>query len=241
MTLRTLVILSSHDYNWGRFAQIEFNLIAKQWGIPWQAESYAIAETPAKPLKGSCSPEVKKRFQLKLPATSPELVRLPRSFDLTQATSAERIVALSEKVHRPIVQNRFPELLERVLFWNIEEGANAFGQISSAVSGLIAQLLGGTEQGPSEPMAVEPVISNKRKGTVKIGRETKGRKGKGVTLVWEIPLDETGIAELAKDLKAKCGSGGTVKEGVIEIQGEHRDRIAQHLQSLGYQVKRVGG
>ncbi|MCU0723930.1 MAG: stress response translation initiation inhibitor YciH, partial [Planctomycetes bacterium] len=62
-------------------------------------------------------------------------------------------------------------------------------------------------------------------GVVRVGRETKGRKGKGVTTVAGIPLDAAGIEALARELKARCGAGGTVVRGVIEIQGEHRDAI----------------
>lgn len=78
-------------------------------------------------------------------------------------------------------------------------------------------------------------------GIVRVGRETKGRKGKGVTLVSGIPLPEQELKALAKKLKAKCGTGGTVKDGVIEIQGDQRDLLLEELRSQGYTVKRVGG
>lgn len=78
-------------------------------------------------------------------------------------------------------------------------------------------------------------------GIVRVGRETKGRKGAGVTVVSGAPLDGEGLRELAAALKRACGSGGTLKDGVIEIQGEHRDRIVALLQARGWTVKRVGG
>ena len=78
-------------------------------------------------------------------------------------------------------------------------------------------------------------------GIVRLIRETKGRKGKGVTLIQGVPLDIEGLKNLAKSLKQKCGSGGSVKEGVIEIQGDHRDMLEQELVGLGYKVKRAGG
>jgi predicted translation initiation factor SUI1 len=78
-------------------------------------------------------------------------------------------------------------------------------------------------------------------GSVRVGRETKGRRGKGVTLISDLPLDETRIADLATTLKSRLGTGGTVKDGRIEIQGDHRDRIISELEGLGYQVKRAGG
>lgn len=78
-------------------------------------------------------------------------------------------------------------------------------------------------------------------GTVRISLDTKGRKGKGVTVITGIPLNQDGLEALAKQLKRKCGAGGTVKDGVVEIQGDHRDGIMGELAKMGYNVKRAGG
>lgn len=78
-------------------------------------------------------------------------------------------------------------------------------------------------------------------GSVRVGRETKGRKGKGVTVITDLPLGGSELAELARELKKRCGSGGTVRDGVIEIQGEHRDFLVQELGRRGFRVKRSGG
>jgi translation initiation factor 1 len=78
-------------------------------------------------------------------------------------------------------------------------------------------------------------------GVVRLLRETKGRKGKGVTLITGVDLDDKGLKKLAKILKQKCGSGGSVKNGVIEIQGDHRDVLETQIAGLGYRVKRAGG
>ncbi|MBT3344416.1 MAG: translation initiation factor Sui1 [Gemmatimonadetes bacterium] len=78
-------------------------------------------------------------------------------------------------------------------------------------------------------------------GVVRVSRETKGRKGKGVTLITGLSLAGDQLQQLAKDLKARCGAGGTVKDGVIEIQGEHRDTLVQELINRGFQAKRAGG
>jgi translation initiation factor 1 len=76
---------------------------------------------------------------------------------------------------------------------------------------------------------------------VRVGRETKGRKGKGVTVVTGVPLSAAALEELGSRLKRLCGSGGTVKDGVIEIQGDHRDFLVQELAKLGWSVRRSGG
>jgi translation initiation factor 1 len=74
-----------------------------------------------------------------------------------------------------------------------------------------------------------------------VGRESKGRAGKAVTLVRNLQLSADDLAALAKSLRQNCGSGGTLKDGVIEIQGDHREKIAQLLKGLGYKVKVAGG
>jgi len=78
-------------------------------------------------------------------------------------------------------------------------------------------------------------------GIVRVSRETKGRAGKGVTLVRGVPFDDEALQALAKQLKAACGSGGTVKDGVIEVQGDHVDKLLPVLQARGFVVKRAGG
>src|ERR1700677_4760346 len=80
-----------------------------------------------------------------------------------------------------------------------------------------------------------------RPGAVRVGRETKGRAGKGVTTVTGLPLSASDLETLAGRLKKRCGSGGTVREGVIEIQGEHRDTIVSELAKLGWPAKKSGG
>lgn len=78
-------------------------------------------------------------------------------------------------------------------------------------------------------------------GVVRVSRETKGRAGKGVTLVRGVPLGDDELAALGKKLKAACGSGGTVKDGVIEVQGDHVDKVMVALVAQGFKVKRAGG
>lgn len=78
-------------------------------------------------------------------------------------------------------------------------------------------------------------------GNVKVARELKGRGGKTVTLVRGLALDAVALAALGKQLRSACGSGGTVKDGVIEIQGDHCDLVIENLKKLGHNPKRTGG
>ena len=78
-------------------------------------------------------------------------------------------------------------------------------------------------------------------GIVRVSRETKGRGGKAVTVVKGVPVDADALAAVGKQLKAACGSGGTVKDGVIEVQGDHCAPVIALLQKQGFTVKRAGG
>lgn len=86
-----------------------------------------------------------------------------------------------------------------------------------------------------------PITVAPSDGIIRIRRETKGRKGKGVTTITGIPLESEGLKLLAKRLKQLCGTGGSIKAGVIEIQGDHRETIKAELENAGYQVKFAGG
>lgn len=80
----------------------------------------------------------------------------------------------------------------------------------------------------------------KTDGVVRVSLETKGRGGKGVTLVKGLAMDPLALMQMGKQLRAACGSGGTVKEGVIEVQGDHVQGVMVMLQKLGHVVKRSG-
>ena len=92
-----------------------------------------------------------------------------------------------------------------------------------------------------DPAARLKTLSPAGPARVRVGRETSGRAGKGVSVVSGLPLPAADLEALATRLKKLCGAGGAVKDGVIEIQGDHRDRLVQELVRLGYEAKRAGG
>lgn len=113
-----------------------------------------------------------------------------------------------------------------------------------------SRLVYSTEQGKMCPKCGQPapgcrcrrtVPPPKGDGIVRVARETKGRKGKGVTVITGVPLSPSELKALGRELKQVCGSGGTVKNGAIEIQGDHRERLVEALKQRGFTVKRAGG
>jgi translation initiation factor 1 len=90
--------------------------------------------------------------------------------------------------------------------------------------------------------ARDPGLTERRaSGRVKVRREISGRRGKGVTTISGVPIDDAGLRELAGRLKKRCGVGGSVKDGVIELQGDHRDVAMEVLKADGYDAVLAGG
>jgi len=195
----------------GRAAELQFNAIAVRMGLPWQAQS--------------------------------------RTLDVTAETAFEveraaRVVSLRREVHRPLIEAHLPSCVDKVEYWAVTEGEDPVPQLEPQLNHLIARILGGGSQpltGTRTAPKPTPPKPAAKPLTAKVGRETAGRRGKGVTTVFDLPLTEDRLRELAAVLKQRCGTGGTVKDGRIEIQGDQRDRIVAELEQMGYKVKRAGG
>jgi predicted translation initiation factor SUI1 len=175
-----------------------------------------------------------------------ECARAPTRVTAQDFVAANRVVALKRDEHLPLLQERFPAWSEKLEFWHVDDAPEVLGLIEREVMGLVARILGGGAREENQPLERRPVVPAttepaKKPLTAKVGRETAGRRGKGVTTVFDLPLDESRLRELAGTLKQRCGTGGTVKDGRIEIQGDQRERIVAELEKLGYKVKRVGG
>lgn len=164
------------------------------------------------------------------------VVATPAELSARSANSAQNRVAVVAD-GKPLPDSA-QAAAHKIMMWS-DERPN-----SEQAADLIAVLLGGTAGGSEKKSTHSPIVAAKPpkpKGTVKLSRETAGRRGKGVTVVSELPLTLAAIEELGATLKAKCGTGGTVKDARIEIQGDHRDRVQAELEKLGYKVKRSGG
>jgi translation initiation factor 1 len=109
--------------------------------------------------------------------------------------------------------------------------------VYSSETGLVKQEKSTVHSKPKQQAARPAPVD----GTVRLRRETKGRGGGTVIVISGIPLAEPTLKVLAGALKKRCGCGGTIKDGIIEIQGDHRDTLLLELQSRGYRVKLAGG
>jgi translation initiation factor 1 len=94
---------------------------------------------------------------------------------------------------------------------------------------------------PERGSGLNPPVRGSAGARVRVGREVAGRAGKGVSVITGLPLEAAALEALATRLKKLCGAGGAVKNGVIEIQGDHRARLVAELLKLGYEAKQAGG
>jgi protein-tyrosine phosphatase len=245
---KTVLFLCTGNYYRSRYAEILFNSVAGKMSLPWKASSRGLALERGAGNVGPMAASAVEALEARGLRTVPECGRFPVQVTADDLEAAHWIVALKEAEHLPLLQERYPAWAEKVEFWQVDDAPEVLGLIEREVMDLAARLIGGGRRRAAPPpeIAAEPVVTKKEMAgksapVVRLGRETKGRRGKGVTTVSGLPLDEAGLLDLAGKLKDRCGTGGTVKDGVIEIQGDQRDRLAAVLEGLGYRVKRVGG
>jgi translation initiation factor 1 len=222
------------------FAEVLFVSVAKKMGLPWDASSRALALKRGVNNVGPMATAAIKALEALGVRDAERCGRLPVQVTMSKLEQADVIVALKHAEHLPLLKERYPDFAENVEFWHVDDAPEALALIESKVMDLMARLMGGGGEAPrqvepeKQPVQAKPL-------TAKVGRETAGRRGKGVTTVFDVPLDEEALRELAAKLKQRCGTGGTVKDGRIEIQGDQRERIVAELEKLGFKVKRVGG
>ena len=245
---KTVLFLCTGNYYRSRFAEVLFNSVAGKMGLPWRASSRGLALERGVNNVGSMAVVAIKALEARGFRVVADCARLPTQVTMDDFDRADWIVALKEAEHLPLLHERFPAWAEKVEFWQVDDAPEALALIEQEVMDLAARLIVGGKRREAQEIATETAAPLAKKevvrtsaAVVRLGRETKGRRGKGVTTVSDLPLDEAGLLELAATLKQRCGTGGTVKEGRIEIQGDQRERIVAELEKLGYRVKRVGG
>jgi protein-tyrosine phosphatase len=244
---KAILFLCTGNYYRSRFAEAFFNSVAGRMGLPWRASSRGLALERGVNNVGPMAVSVVQALEALGVRAGDALTRMPAQVTTDDLEGAALVVALKHAEHLPLLQERFPPWAEKVEFWHVDDAPEALRLIEQEVMALVARILGGGQRrevtpteaaAPASPPVKEPA---KKFVTLKVGRETAGRRGKGVTTVFDLPFHEEGVRELAALLKQRCGTGGTVKGGRIEIQGDQRERIVAELEKLGYKVKRVGG
>ena len=243
---KRVLFLCTGNYYRSRFAEVLFNSVAVKMGQPWRASSRGLALERGVNNVGPMAVEAIRALEALGVRAGDAITRMPVQVTNDDLENAARIVALKHAEHLPLLQERFPAWAEKVEFWHVDDSPEVLGLIEQEVMGLVARILGGGQRHggqPTEAAAERPAVKEpaEKPITLKVGRETAGRRGKGVTTVFDLPLDDDGVREFAALLKQRCGTGGTVKDGRIEIQGDQRERIVAELEKLGYLIKRVGG
>lgn len=236
---KTILFLCTGNYYRSRFAEVLFISVAKKMGLPWSASSRALAIERGVNNVGPMATAAIKALETMGIRDAERCGRNPCQVTLEELEQADVIIALKHVEHLPLLQERYPAFAEKVEFWHVDDAPEALPLIESKVMDLMARLMGG---GGEPPKQIEPEekLPKVNPLTAKVGRETAGRRGKGVTTVFDVSVDES-LRELGAKLKQRCGTGGTVKDGRIEIQGDQRERIVAELEKMGYKVKRVGG
>jgi protein-tyrosine phosphatase len=245
---KAILFLCTGNYYRSRFAEVFFNSVAGRMGLAWRAFSGGLALERGVNNVGPMAVEAVRALEAMGLSAADDFARSPAQVTADDLDNADWIVALKEAEHRPLLQERFPAWIEKVEFWHVDDAPGVLALIEREIVDLTARLIAGGKRRKAQEMAAEPVAPSIKKeviktsaGVVRLGRETKGRRGKGVTTVSDLPMDDAGLMELAAQLKQRCGSGGTVKDGRIEIQGDHRERLTAVLEGMGYRIKRVGG
>jgi protein-tyrosine phosphatase len=245
---KTVLFLCTGNYYRSRFAEVLFNSVAGKMGLPWRASSRGLALERGVNNVGPMAAAAVKALEARGLDAVVDFDRFPMQVTVDDLERAAWVVALKQAEHLPLLQERFPAWAEKVEFWQVDDAPEALALIEREVMDLTARLIVGGKRRAAQEIATETAAPPATKEVVRasapvvrLGRETKGRRGKGVTTVADLPLDEAGLLELAATLKQRCGTGGTVRDGTIEIQGDQRDRLATVLEGMGYRVKRVGG
>jgi translation initiation factor 1 len=241
---KSVLFLCTGNYYRSRFAEILFNSVAGKMGLAWRAGSRGLALERGVNNIGPLAEAAREALETLGIQENEAWLRFPIQATPADLETADRIIALKHAEHLPLVQERFPSFAERIEYWQIDDAPGALALIEQEMMDMTARLIGGgqrsTDRG-QDPACKAKKPAEKSIPVVRVSMETKGRRGKGVTIVSDLPLDEAALRELASRLKQRCGTGGTVEEGRILIQGDQRNRLVAELEGMGYRVKRAGG
>ncbi|HEY3787409.1 MAG TPA: hypothetical protein VGL71_01085, partial [Urbifossiella sp.] len=209
MPEKCVLFLCTGNYYRSRFAEVVFNSVAGKMGLPWRAFSRALALERGIHNVGPMAASAIAALELLGIRDPNAITRWPVQTTLADLERSSRIVALKQEEHLPLLIERFPDWAEKVEFWQVDDAPGVLDLIEREVMGLVARIVGGGER-IAPPLPEPPAVHSsptkspsKKPVTVKVGRETAGRRGKGVTTVFDLPFNEETIRELAARLKQR--------------------------------------
>jgi predicted translation initiation factor SUI1 len=240
--MRTVLFLCTDKIE-SQTAQILFEAEAQRMELPW----VALAKTFAQNSSSEGASDLAAVLALDLEGD----LNLPKPVTIADLQKSDLVIVL-HRASQSLMQEEFPGWKGEIEHWQINSALDAGKTIWPNITNLVVRLiLKGGKRPPVETTAAKQTVNTSLKNSsanaaaknsaVRVSLDSKARRGKKVTVVSGLPLDEAAMEVLAAALKQSCGSGGTVKDGQIEIQGDHRDRIMAQLQERGYKPKRSGG
>jgi predicted translation initiation factor SUI1 len=218
-----LLLFLSTDIGLGRLAGSIFDEEAQKMDVVWNADAKTVPSGAAEDESASQS----------------------------DVQNAGLVIVIQRPESKVNLKTIFPGWAGRAEFWDLPLSSDEAVALRQNVANLMVRLIleGGKRQPTAETTVsarpgTVPASSNtpmQKNDAVRVQRESKGRGGKTVTIVSGLTLENGGLEALAKQLKQLCGTGGTIKDGKIEIQGDQCDRILAELLKKGFKAKRAGG
>jgi protein-tyrosine-phosphatase len=191
---KNILFLCTGNYYRSRFAEILFNSVAGRMGLTWRASSRGLALERGANNIGPMAVAAIKALEARGLCAVADFARFPIQVTMNDFELADWIVALKQAEHLPLLQDRFPSWVEKVEYWQVDDAPEAVALIEREVMDLTARLIGGgkRQEDPIQEIATEAVGPIAKKEVIKsgipvirLGRETKGRRGKGVTTVFD--------------------------------------------------------
>jgi translation initiation factor 1 len=222
-----------------RLAQLLFDAEARKNDVFWNASGKPLVMT-GEPLSET-QQSILKNFEIDPSHFQGET----QAVAVDDLKNADMVILLQGSADADL-RKLFPAWSGTSETWKISSAFEKADDLKQNISSLIIKLiLKGGKRAPV-PVQVETTDSpistaDKANARVRVCLESKGRKGKKVTTITGLPLNDDDLEKLGAQMKQACGSGGTVKDGVIEVQGNHCDKLLSELQKLGYKAKRSGG
>ena len=175
---KTVLFLCTGNYYRSRFAEVLFNSVAGKMGLPWQASSRGLALERGVNNVGPMAVAAVKALEALGVRAGDAVARLPAQVTTDDLEGADRIVALKQAEHLPLLQERFPAWTEKVEFWHVDDAPEVLGLIEQEVMGLVARILGGGQRHESQPTEAAPERPASE-GTGQEAHHLEGRKGNG--------------------------------------------------------------